>query len=49
MRPQAILLPGIVLPKELAYGALRDALGDGVDARAKDLVTPPTSRRPATG
>ena len=47
MRPQAILLPGIVLPKELAYGALRDALGDGVDARAKDLEVYATDEPPA--
>lgn len=33
----AILLPGIILPAELAYGALREALDDEVDARAKDL------------
>jgi pimeloyl-ACP methyl ester carboxylesterase len=26
-----------VLPQDLAYGSLREALGDGVDARAKDL------------
>jgi pimeloyl-ACP methyl ester carboxylesterase len=34
---QAILLPGIVLPAELAYLALIEALGEGVDARAKEL------------
>jgi pimeloyl-ACP methyl ester carboxylesterase len=34
---QAILLPGIVLPAELAYPALIEALGEGVDARAKEL------------
>jgi pimeloyl-ACP methyl ester carboxylesterase len=34
---QAILLPGIVLPAELAYPALLEALGEGVDARAKEL------------
>lgn len=32
-----ILLPGIVLPAELAYGALIDALGSEVEAVAKDL------------
>ena len=32
-----ILLPGIVLPAELAYGALIAALAPGVDAVAKDL------------
>jgi pimeloyl-ACP methyl ester carboxylesterase len=34
---QAILLPGIVLPAALAYLALLEALGEGVDARAKEL------------
>ncbi len=32
-----VLLPGIVLPAEPAYAALRQALGDHVDAVAKDL------------
>ena len=32
-----ILLPGAVLPADLAYGALIDALGDEVEAVAKDL------------
>jgi pimeloyl-ACP methyl ester carboxylesterase len=32
-----ILLPGGVLPADLAYGALVDALGDEVEAVAKDL------------
>jgi pimeloyl-ACP methyl ester carboxylesterase len=32
-----ILLPGAVLPADLAYGALSDALGDEVEAVAKDL------------
>jgi hypothetical protein len=31
------LLPGIVLPAELAYPALIEALGEGVEARAKEL------------
>jgi pimeloyl-ACP methyl ester carboxylesterase len=35
--PQAILLPGGVLPAELAYGALLEALGDEVDAVPKEL------------
>jgi pimeloyl-ACP methyl ester carboxylesterase len=34
---QAILLPGGVLPADLAYGALVRELGPGVDARYKDL------------
>jgi pimeloyl-ACP methyl ester carboxylesterase len=34
---QAILLPGGVLPAELAYGPLISALGPHVDAVAKDL------------
>jgi pimeloyl-ACP methyl ester carboxylesterase len=34
---RVILLPGIVLPAELAYGALIAALGPNVDAIAKDL------------
>lgn len=37
MSHQAILLPGIVLPAELAYRALIEALGADVDARAKEL------------
>jgi pimeloyl-ACP methyl ester carboxylesterase len=32
-----ILLPGAILPADLAYGALVDLLGDGVEAVAKDL------------
>lgn len=32
-----ILLPGVVLPAELAYAALIDALGDDVEAVAKNL------------
>ncbi|HSK15852.1 MAG TPA: alpha/beta hydrolase [Gaiellaceae bacterium] len=35
--PQAILLPGSVLPAGLAYGALVEALGDEADARPKEL------------
>jgi pimeloyl-ACP methyl ester carboxylesterase len=43
---QAILLPGAVLPKDLAYGALVQALGDHARALTKDLelyanVAPP--------
>jgi pimeloyl-ACP methyl ester carboxylesterase len=37
MSHQAILLPGIVLPAELAYASLIEALGSGVEARAKEL------------
>ena len=37
MRAQAILLPGVVMPAELAYGALLAALGDDVRAVAKEL------------
>lgn len=37
MSHQAILLPGIVLPAELAYPALIEALGPTVEARAKEL------------
>jgi pimeloyl-ACP methyl ester carboxylesterase len=36
-RPQVILLPGAVLPADLAYGALLEALGDEVEAVAKEL------------
>ena len=36
-RPAVVLLPGIVLPAELAYGALLQVLGDRIDAVAKDL------------
>jgi len=34
---RAFLLPGVVLPAELAYAALLPALGPGVEAVAKDL------------
>src|SRR5437660_5129964 len=37
MGPQAILLPGGVMPADLAYAGLIDALGDDVEAIAKDL------------
>ena len=33
----AILLPGGVMPADLAYGSLIEQLGDDVDVRAKDL------------
>lgn len=32
-----ILLPGGIIPADLAYDALVDALGDGIEAVAKDL------------
>jgi pimeloyl-ACP methyl ester carboxylesterase len=37
MALEAILLPGGVMPADLAYGSLIEALGDDVDAIAKDL------------
>ncbi len=37
MRFEAILLPGAVMPADLAYGSVIQALGDDVDAVAKDL------------
>lgn len=37
MTTEAILLPGGVMPADLAYGALIEALGDDVDAIARDL------------
>ena len=36
-RPHVILLPGAVLPADLAYGELLKALGDEVEALANDL------------
>ena len=36
-KTDVILLPGSVLPAGLAYAALLERLGDGVDARAKEL------------
>ena len=36
-RPAVVLVPGIVLPAEPAYGALLQVLGERVDAVAKDL------------
>ena len=41
-----LLLPGIVLPAELAYGALIAALGPGVDAVAKELEIYATEEPP---
>jgi pimeloyl-ACP methyl ester carboxylesterase len=43
---RAILLPGIVLPAEPAYGALVAALGDEVEAVAKDLEVYATPEPP---
>ena len=37
MASRAILLPGGVLPADLAYGSLIEALGDDVEALAKEL------------
>src|SRR5438132_8893769 len=37
MGPQAILLPGGVMPADLAYGDLIEELGDDAEAIAKDL------------
>lgn len=47
MNHQVLLLPGAVLPRDLAYGALLDALGEGVDAVAKDLEVYATPEPPA--
>lgn len=47
MTAQAILLPGAVTPAALAYGALLEALGDGVHAVAKDLELYADSTPPA--
>lgn len=44
---QAILLPGGVMPATLAYGALLDALGDDVQAVAKELEMYAESAPPA--
>jgi len=41
---QVVLLPGGVLPAELAYRALIDALGPGIDAQTKDLEVYATER-----
>jgi pimeloyl-ACP methyl ester carboxylesterase len=47
-RVRAILLPGIVLPAELAYGALVAALGPEVEAVPKDLEVYATPREDYT-
>jgi pimeloyl-ACP methyl ester carboxylesterase len=46
MRHRAILLPGSVLPKDLAYGALLQALGGEVQTCAKDLEVYATDHPP---
>lgn len=46
-RHEVILLPGTVLPAEPAYSALLSALGDRVDAVAKDLEVYATDEPPA--
>jgi pimeloyl-ACP methyl ester carboxylesterase len=43
---RVVLLPGSVLPAELAYGALIGALGSDVDAVAKDLEVYATAEPP---
>ena len=43
---RVILLPGSVLPAELAYGALLSALGSNVDALAKELEVYAASEPP---
>src|SRR5438128_2706853 len=44
---RAILLPGSVLPAELAYGSLVAALGSDADAVAKELEVYATAEAPA--
>ena len=43
---RVILLPGSVLPAELAYGGLLSALGSNVDALAKELEVYAASEPP---
>jgi hypothetical protein len=45
-RHRVVLLPGSVLPAEPAYSALLQALGDRVDAVAKDLEVYATDQPP---
>jgi pimeloyl-ACP methyl ester carboxylesterase len=47
MTVDAILLPGGVMPADLAYGSLIEHLGDDVDAIAKDLEVYAGSEPPA--
>src|SRR5258705_5024065 len=42
-----VLLPGVVLPAELAYAALIEALGAGAEAEAKELALYSTGQPPA--
>lgn len=44
---EVLLLPGGILPKDLAYGPLIEALGNNVTARAKDLEVYATNEPPA--
>jgi pimeloyl-ACP methyl ester carboxylesterase len=46
MTRAAILLPGVVLPKDLAYGALIDSLDDDLAAHPKDLEVYETDEPP---
>jgi pimeloyl-ACP methyl ester carboxylesterase len=46
MTPRAILLPGSVLPAELAYGSLVAALGSDTEAVAKELEVYATAEAP---
>lgn len=43
----AVLLPGIVLPKDLAYGGLIEAFSDDVRVQAKDLEVYATEEPPS--
>jgi pimeloyl-ACP methyl ester carboxylesterase len=45
--PRVVLLPGSVLPAELAYAGLLGALGPGVDALAKELAVYDGAQPPA--
>lgn len=45
-RVQVLLLPGVVLPASVAYPALIEALGDDVEAVAKELELYATDRPP---
>jgi hypothetical protein len=46
---EAILLPGGVMPTDLAYGSLIEQLGDDVTAIAKDLEVYAESEPPVGG